>query len=560
LLKNSGTEIITALKAFDPAIKSKIFREAMETTYQNDLLGQIKGNSTAREINTPDNDPVMQAVFCIDNRSEQFRLHLESCGNIRTLGFAGFFGIPTRLSSYADDFSRDLCPVLMSPRYAIKEIPLEDKTREASQYFESRKKFAFFQSALKSLMKHAAAMFAYVEAFGLGHAVLMLMNTLVPETMRHRHFQDVKPELAPKSALTGRKDGLVEGIALEEQAYYAEAALTMMGLTTGFSPIIVFCGHGTETKNNPYHSSLDCGACGGNAGGSSARVLSEVLNNAAVRESLAARNILIPEETVFLAAEHNTVTDEVTFLNLTQYQDRLSVPIAQLLHAFQQATRLNRTARTASLPFISQNSIGKNAVDWSQVRPEWGTAGNASMIIGPRSLTETLNLKGRAFLHSYHYYIDLQGKSLEAILTGPLVVGQWINAQYLFSSMDNERFGSGSKTIHNVVGRFGVMRGNASDLQVGLPLQTLMTDYSALYHMPLRLTAVVYAPWQTLDRIIRRHALLKNLFNNQWIYLIVLDPESGEFFTYGTDGAWKPWQGTSPVRDASDEPLETFAI
>jgi uncharacterized protein len=559
LLENDGKTILNELKTFDQALKSKIFRESLEITYQNNLLGEMKRHFVGQGTSSRENKPTMQAVFCIDARSEPLRINLERCGNIQTLGFAGFFGIPSRLRHYAKDFSQDLCPVLMTPRYYIAEAPLEDKTKGATLYLKNRQRFVLLKSLLQRLMKNAAGMFAYVEAFGLGHAVLMLLKTFCPQTIQYPVFHEVRPQLIPQSPSKSREDGLVEGITLEEQTYYAEAALTMIGLTDNFSPVVVFCGHRSQTENNPYQSALDCGACGGNAGGASARILSEVLNDTAIRDNLAARGIQIPPETIFLAAEHNTVTDDVTFLNLNQYQHRMSAPIEPLLAAFKEASHLNRRMRKARLPAVIKNAISMNATDWSQVRPEWGLAGNAAMIIGPRSLTENLDMKGRAFLHSYDAQSDNQGQSLEAILTGALIVAQWINAQYLFSTLDNRRFGSGSKTVHNVVGRFGIMRGNASDLQIGLPLQTLMRDYALPYHLPLRLTTVVCASCQTLERIIRRHKLLQHLFNNQWIYLIAVDPETSEFMTYLPDGTWNVWQERLSIPDLSRN-FETVQI
>ena len=57
-------------------------------------------------------------------------------------------------------------------------------------------------------------------------------------------------------------------------------------------------------------------------------------------------------------------------------------------------------------------------------------------------------------------------------MTAPMVVAQWINAQYLFSTLDNVSFGAGSKVTQNITGKLGVMQGNASDLMHGLPQQT----------------------------------------------------------------------------------------
>jgi hypothetical protein len=187
-------------------------------------------------------------------------------------------------------------------------------------------------------------------------------------------------------------------------------------------------------------------------------------------------------------------------------------------------------------PEAAQRAVQRNSLDWSQVRPEWGLSGNAYFIIGNRALTRQLSLEGRAFLHSYDYRLDKKRRLLENILTGPLVVGQWINMEHYFSAVDNERFGSGSKVYHNVAGRFGVMTGNLSDLRTGLPAQTVL-EYGKPYHQPLRLVTVIEAPFEHARQSVEAVVAVKYLVRNGWIRLMIIDPEAAEVFIY-EEGGW----------------------
>ena len=200
-------------------------------------------------------------------------------------------------------------------------------------------------------------------------------------------------------------------------------------------------------------------------------------------------------------------------------------------------------------PAAAYKLARRNAMDWSQVRPEWGLSRNVYFVIGRRHLTAQTMLHGRAFLHSYDYRIDPKQRLLENILTGPLVVGQWINMEHYFSAVDNERFGSGSKVNQNVAGRFGVMTGNLSDLRTGLPSQTVLKN-GLPYHEPLRLITVIEAPFEHARKAIDGVVAVKNLVQNAWIRLLIVDPESGEVSLF-EDGAWQ----TSPLSSA--EPFNT---
>jgi uncharacterized protein YbcC (UPF0753/DUF2309 family) len=360
----------------------------------------------------------------------------------------------------------------------------------------------------------------------------------------------------------GRPDphGLAYGLSAEEKAFFGEAALSIMGLTRDFARLVVMVGHGSRTENNPYGPALDCGACGGNTGGPSARVLAALLNEPPVRAALAERGIVIPADTWFMAGEHNTTTDEVVLFNRGEAPASHADDVAAVVHDLATARDLNCAERRVKLTLAEDGASSATAhalaraTDWAQVRPEWGLARNAAFVVGPRWLTADLNLEGRTFLHSYDWRGDDSGKALEIILTAPMVVAEWINTQYYFSTVDNVRFGSGTKITHNVVGRLGVVQGNAGDLQIGLPEQSVMSAEGELYHEPLRLMTVVLAPPDRVMTIVEQNTVLKQLFDNDWVALVVLDPTTGRFRRYVAGGRWRETEPEPAAEPAEPAP------
>lgn len=347
------------------------------------------------------------------------------------------------------------------------------------------------------------------------------------------------------------------GFTAKEQAFMVETALRLMSLTANFARLVLICGHGSTTENNPYASALDCGACGGNHGGPNARVLASMANKAELRAELRTRGVDIPDDTRFLAGQHDTTTDRVTLFDVEELPETHRPDWLQLqwdleaagLHTARERCRRLPGAPRVGPPRAAARHARRRSADWAQVRPEWGLSNNAAFVIGRRALTRQLNLGGRTFLHNYDAAADETGRVLETIMTAPLVVAEWINLQYYFSAVDPWIYGSGTKVLHNVVGGMGVMLGRHSDLQTGLPLQTV-NDGPRHYHEPQRLLAVVEAGLDRLSALIARHEILQRFFDHRWVHLVAVDPVAGTLAQYRPGGGWTPLSPT-PGRNGS---------
>lgn len=516
-----------------------IWHRALELSFEKKLCAELAHATAAKSAAKP--RPRLQVVFCIDVRSELMRRALESVSpEVETLGFAGFFGMPIEYVAFGKGKGVSQVPVLLKPRYRVHERLVgvsEEDEHLARQKLRVGGRLQHSWNAFKS---SAVSCFSFVESAGAGFAWHLLRDTL-----KLRNAAGGGMSSPCGCGEPGLHAHELESIPAEDQVQLGLGALRNMGLTNGFGRLVVFCGHGSHTRNNPYAAGLDCGACGGHAGDANARVAAAILNQKAVRAELAQRGVHIPEDTFFMAGLHETTTDTVTLLDQaavpSTHQEDVKLAEAWLESAASQTRKLRapRLGLQDAPAEALDDLVKERSRDWSQVRPEWGLAGNAAFIAAPRERTRALDLGGRVFLHNYHAEADPERSTLELIMTAPLVVASWINLQYYASTVNNRKWGSGNKVTHNVVGTLGVMQGNGGDLRTGLPLQSVH-DGQKWMHEPLRLSVFLEAPQADIDTVLRKHEHVRHLVENEWIHLFALQVGGGGVQRKLPSGEWLP--------------------
>ncbi|MCU4666865.1 DUF2309 domain-containing protein [Bacillus paralicheniformis] len=530
---------LTLARRFDDLTRRRIWLEAWEQSYAAEVRNLITANKPAAAAKSE--AALAQLAFCIDVRSEPFRRALEKSGPFETYGTAGFFNLAIETCELGTKHTHSSLPVILKPQHRVNETADESSFKS---YQEHKKAAASLSSAFKKMKQNLLAGMLLPEVSGPWLSLQMAARSLVPrtagQTFRNARKTWLKKPQAKLSLdrMETSDAGIPVGFTDEEKAAYARQALKMMGITDRFAPLVVICGHASRSTNNPYASALDCGACGGASGAFNARVLAALCNLPSVRQRLRSDGIFIPDDTVFAAAEHITTLDELQWLYVPELPAKAQQAFDRINSVLPDVSRTVGAERLEELPQLGyqnpRNEVERFAEDWSEIRPEWGLARNASFIIGTRRLTREADLEGRAFLHSYDWRNDEDGSILSGIISGPGTVAQWINLQYYASTVAPHYYGSGNKATQTVTSGLGVMQGNASDLLAGLPWQSVMRSDDEIYHAPLRLLIVIEAPDDAIERLLDRDHSFRQKAENGWIHLASINPE----------GKWKNWTNT----------------
>jgi uncharacterized protein len=501
-----------------------IWQDAFEWSYYDQVLSGI--SVAGKKKNAAIIDRTFQALFCIDERECSLRRHVEQVDKqAETFGTPGFFGVEFYFQPENGKFFDKLCPAPVTPKYLVREF--EVKQLHTHDLFYTKGTHSLFAGWVFSL------------TIGFLSAVRMFLNlfrpTMSPAISNAFAHMDKQSKLHIENKdPSDRVNGLQVGFSVTEMAARVQSVLSGIGLTKDFAPLIYVVAHGSSSANNPHHGAHDCGACSGRPGSVNSRVFAFMANHPEVRNVIAGKGIVIPDHVQFVGSLHDTAADRMAF-----YDDDILTPENKVNHGrnianFEKALDLNAKERSRRFASINtradlagvRKAINNRSVSLFEPRPELGHGTNSLCIVGRRQMTKHLFLDRRAFLNSYDYRTDPEGKMLAGIMKplGPVCGG--INLEYYFSRVDNHKIGAGTKLPHNVMGLIGVANSSDGDLRPGLPLQMIEV------HDPVRLLVIVEHHPDVVLKTIQSTPDMYEWFINEWVHLVALHPETGEFWYF----------------------------
>lgn len=527
----------------------RLWQEAFEWDYYDEVLSALSHVSPKRDA-VKAKAPAFQGIFCIDDREDSIRRHIEHVApDSETFGAPGFFGVAMYFQPFGSKFYEKNCPVPVTPRHLIQEVKI-NKQRESETLHPHHK---------HSHTPFRGLMFAFSLGLTTGFRMLfdLFRPRMRPDIADAFSHMDMNGELHIECTDPQQQtDGLQLGYTVEEMADVVFNLLKGIGLMSGFADIVYVMAHGSSSANNPHHGAHDCGACSGRPGAPNARVFAFMANHPKVRLVLETRGLHIPDTTAFIAAMHDTASDEI------RYYDEDAIPLAlQAKHrtfvgTIEEALDLNARERARRFASININrdirkvrqAIKDRSVSYFEPRPELGHGTNALCYVGARATMKNLFLDRRAFLQSYDYQADPEGVVLAQVMAPLPVVCGGINLEYYFSRMDNEKMGAGTKLPHNVVGLFGVTNSADGDLRPGLPLQMIEN------HDPVRLLMIIEHSPEIVLKVIRASAAMYEWFDLEWIHLVVVSPLDGKLYRFhdGVFEAYEPLKAVVEIDNFQD--------
>lgn len=537
-----------------------MWQDAYEWSYYPEVLYGVQNR-----LKMPKSEPEASfyALFCIDDRECSLRMHLEQLNKgAKTYGTPGFFNLDFYFKPENSQSHTKVCPAPMNVKHIVMEKQTQRETQ--SEIHFKKQTHSLFTGWLIS------------QTLGFWSALKLFINVFKPTinpatTYSFRHMDHHANLTIENTDINDQFEGLQIGFTIDEMAERVEELLKSIGLTAiGAQPVYVI-GHGASSINNTHYAAYDCGACSGRPGSVNARAFAYMGNHPLVRQKLIEKGISIHPETIFIGALHDTTRDEIEFYDCQKLSDNIKNLHLKNEKTFELALHLN--AKERSRRFILTDtkksaeevhkSIKRRSVSLFEPRPELNHSNNTLCIIGRREMTQGLFLDRRAFLNSYDYKIDKEGKLLLNILKAAVPVCGGISLEYYFSKVDNQKLGAGTKLPHNVMGLIGVANGTDGDLRTGLPLQMIEV------HDPLRLMFIIEQYPDTVLQTLERDIDTYEWFVNSWLRLCVVHPDNHSIHEF-KNGVFKEIQietthikmvnDIMPILESTDNNVPVYII
>jgi uncharacterized protein YbcC (UPF0753/DUF2309 family) len=468
-----------------------------------------------------------QFVFCMDDREESIRRHVEtSFPEGETLSVPGHFFISMLFKTEEHLKPIPLCPPFVT---STRLVTLEKKNKHFFQYMTLYLQKKMWSNHLISILMGC---FSYFFLWSKILFPFLYKKTFSPLGLA----KNVSSHPTQQLIYEGE-----QGFPFEECVEVVRTFLRHTSLHTNCAPYVVIISHGSSMQNNPFVQAYGCGACGGYPGLRNAQLFCLMANRQDISKVLSQEGYIIPTETQFLAAHHDTCAEDLFFTTDLELNCDPSI-IKRIKQGFLESTYRNARERSLRFPLISQElsssclykQIQKRAEDIAQPRPEYGHNGVSLYVLGRRERFKQHSFDRQAFMVSYDPDQDPHGDILNQMVSFTLPVAVNITMDYFFSSFSPESFGAGSKLPLNITGLLGVMTGSKSDYRIGL-VKEMIED-----HLPKRLVCIIEAEKEIIEKTLQQQKRLKTLLFHEWFFLYQLCPKTWTLSYYQKGTTWVP--------------------
>ena len=311
-------ELESELQELNALRRRRILHQAFERAIRHRLYDALAHHRPQAAPETS----AFQSIFCIDEREESFRRHLEEVEPAcETFSTAGFFNVAMYHEGVTDAHPRPLCPAAIRPDHYVAEIEahghrLVERTRRLQRRAAG---FLGYNVHFGSRLPMRGAVL--MTAFGWLALVPLVLRVVFPWlSARWRRIHQTAITTSQTRLQLDREDdappiGKHSGFTVREMADIVRRVLEDTGIRDRLSSLVLVIGHGSISLNNPHESAHDCGACGGGRGGPNARAFAQMANDSRVRQLLAAEGLSIDTHAWFVGAQRNTCNNDVTFFD-----------------------------------------------------------------------------------------------------------------------------------------------------------------------------------------------------------------------------------------------------